>query len=154
MFTIKNVLSFDFSGRLNRRCYWVSLLTVAVITYLIFFALNMIKLALFGHLFLIGVYIYTRKFVVQRLHDLNYPTNCIYPLIAIDIINLVLTTLLGAFVHGGGAVSVSPLYVFISIMLLLLTLISAIAHSYIGFVKGNAGPNNYGPAPESFKRQK
>ena len=152
MFTLKNILSFEYSGRLNRKCYWTSMITVIVFVILISYVFYILRMPLFATLFQLLTYLYSRKFVAQRVHDLNYSSSCIYPLIAIDIINLASAKIL-IFFAKASVIDASPLYSFIFIFLSLLSIISIIAHVYIGIVKGNESENNYGPPPASFKNK-
>ena len=145
-----------FNGRLNRQPFWISAIVLAVVGIALNFILGSItgtgmmmsptdmmrpetmqKLSLQG---LIGGIILAYPqlaLLVKRRHDRN---NNGYDAIALVVLGLIYS-LCGAlgFVTNGGPVQI--IFGLVFLVLGIWVLVQA------GFLKGTAGPNNYGPDP-------
>jgi uncharacterized membrane protein YhaH (DUF805 family) len=151
---IGNFIGFD--GRLNRQAWWLSVIALIVVAIVINFILGAVmgtgmmmspsdlmqpgtlqKLSLQGLIVsLITTYPYL-AISVKRRHDRN---NNGYDAVALIILGLVYN-LLGAI----GLVSMGGTFQMIFGLVFLVLGIYVLVQ--LGFLKGTAGPNNYGPDP-------
>jgi len=135
-----NYLFTSFNGRLNRKPYWIAaiLLMVAGIALQALVALMMGPLAglAVGIVFLYPSFALT----VKRAHDRNRPAWLVGAFFGLMILITLLTP--PDIENTNGAPS--PLFLGAAIVWLAMSLFFLVD---LGFLRGTAGPNRYGPDP-------
>jgi uncharacterized membrane protein YhaH (DUF805 family) len=154
---VGNFTSMD--GRINRQAWWIGVVVLIIVAIVLNFILGAIMgggmpsldqltdpsaMMAFaqkqGWISLIIGLITAYPYIclsVKRRHDRN---NNGY-----DAIGLIVFSLLWSLVQALGMVnSTNPIYMIVSIIFLIYAIYMLVQ---LGFLKGTAGPNNYGPDP-------
>lgn len=135
-----NYLYASFSGRLNRKPYWIA----AIVLSIAGIVLQLLVTFLLGQLagFVVGVIFLYPSFAltVKRAHDRNRPTW----LIGAFFVLMVLITLLTPPDIEQMEASPSTPFLLAAVVWFVMSLFFLID---LGFLRGTVGPNRYGPDP-------
>ena len=128
-------------GRISRKTWWIGTIILIVATLILYFILGLVGLGLtsrWGPIIAYLIVIYpTLNLGVKRRHDRN---NNGY-----DAMGLIAFSLVWSLIQALGVVSAANgIGMVISIVFLIYAIYMLVQ---LGFLKGTAGPNNYGPDP-------
>jgi len=130
-------LLFSFTGRLNRAPYWlatIGLIVAAFVVVMIAFTIagrSAVAIMVAGLVFLLAIWV-TLALIIKRLHDRNKSASWV-------LLFYVAPPILQAIGYGIGSTGF--------ILGLIGVGISIWALVELGFLRGTAGPNSYGPDP-------
>jgi uncharacterized membrane protein YhaH (DUF805 family) len=136
-----------FDGRINRKPYWIGLLVLVAV------AILLMVLSVFSGLVLLGtgfeliafivqlVFIYpSSALMVKRLHDRDRPGY----FAAFIFVPLILKSLLDLLGITGDPFNMGALDYLFGLIIFVVSVWFLIE---LGFLRGTAGPNQYGPDP-------
>jgi uncharacterized membrane protein YhaH (DUF805 family) len=133
----------SFEGRINRKPYWIGMLLFLAVWLVVFLVVwSVFGDAAYGAPFFILqlVFIYpVSAILVKRLHDRNRPTY----FVAFYVVPAALAALLGLF-GLSDPMNPSALDTLLGIVMMIVGIWFLID---LGFLKGTAGPNRFGPDP-------
>jgi uncharacterized membrane protein YhaH (DUF805 family) len=130
----------SFEGRINRRPFWIALLVFLLVSFVVQFAAIMIAGQTVGLIVSLLLLYPGYALNVKRMHDRNRPDGILMAFYALLVV-IILMQLAGLDRAG-----TEPTTLFLVVGAIFL--IGAIWLTIeLGFLRGTAGPNDYGPDP-------
>jgi uncharacterized membrane protein YhaH (DUF805 family) len=141
----------NFDGRISRKTFWLmSISVIAIEVFIILISVFLVVALSIGDWWIeiiIVAFIYPKFMIdVKRGHDRNIPMWVIGTVYAIAIARAVLVKL-GWLVTLPDQNVMTPINVISFLMSMLLGIAGLALLVELGFRKGRAGPNQYGPDP-------